>query len=237
MKQKKQTWNIGDVYAYKINSEEAKEYGLIGRYFLVQKICDTHFSPRVLAPIVYVKITKDDKLPTTTAEFDQLEFVQTFFTNYEDRFNPIDFSRLEEDIAEKSKMTYTVDEYGYLPHFRARLILAVGKTVPPDVVFVGSFPDAARPKIEFIPHCEFNIRMIFCKKNSAALDRILSRTYYSYNLKTLEMYKNKTPQAPRTIGPTDESGIDAIPEWMRKRAKDFKDLLASTEDGKIGDGL
>lgn len=219
MKTKKQPWNIGDVYAYKISSDIAREFGLIGRYFLLQKIDEIAYSPRIMAPIAYVKITKDEKMPTTTEEFDQLEFVQIKSTNFEERFYPFDFSRLEEDIAEKSTLTYTVDEYGYLPQFRVLLVLAAGKCVPPDLVYVGSFLDAAHPKIEFIPHTEFNLRMIFCKKNSTLLDRILSNAYHGHNLRTLKRYQNKNAFESQNISdPSSEmstKGLDCLPEWMR----------------------
>ena len=219
LKTKKQPWNIGDVYAYKINSDIAKEFGLIGRYFLLQKIDEIPYSSRIMAPIVYVKITKDEKMPTTTEEFDQLEFVQIKSSNYEERFYPFDFSRLQEDIEQKSSLTYTVDEYGYLPQFRVLLVLAAGKCVPPDLVYVGSFPDAAHPKIEFIPHTEFNLRMIFCKKNSTLLDRILSIAYQGHNLRTLKRYQNNNAFQSQNVSDTrletSEKGLNCMPEWMR----------------------
>lgn len=214
MKTKKRPWNTSDVYAYKISSDKAKEVGLIGRYFLLQKIGEIQYSARIMSPIVYVKITKDDRMPTTTEEFDQLEFVQVKTTLYKDRFNPLDFSRLEEDIAEKNKLIYTVDEYGHLPQFRALLIPSVGMTIPPEFFYVGSFPDAACPPNEFIPHTEFNMRMIFCKKNAALLDKILSGAYNAYNLRTSKLYQDKN--AYRLQNTREPQGLDCVPEWMRK---------------------
>lgn len=222
MKAKKQPWNVGDVYAYEICGDFAKELGLSGRYFLLQKIDEVSYSPRITAPIAYVKITKDKRMPTTMEEFDQLEFVQIQSTNYEERFYPFDFSRLEEDIAEKSKLTYTVDEYGYLPQFRVLLVLAAGKCIPPDCVYVGSFPETTSPEIEFIPHSEFNLRMIFCKKNATLLDRILSEAYHGHNLRTLNRYQNKPQNAATAHTVTDVQGLDCLPDWMRSCLKEGK---------------
>ena len=93
-------WKIGDVFAYPLKSELAKEKGLYGRYFLIQKVDETVWYPRHIVPIVYVKITKDDTLPANLEEYNQLEYVQSCFTKYENRFWPIDMSRPKEDIAE-----------------------------------------------------------------------------------------------------------------------------------------
>ena len=113
-------WELYDVYAYQLRCESANALGLTGRWFLFQKI-DEVLSGKTIIPIVYVKITKDSRLPENAEEYDAAEYVQVWFTKYEDRFLPLDFSRLQEDIAEKSKLTYEVDEYGLLPQFRINL--------------------------------------------------------------------------------------------------------------------
>lgn len=189
---KKETWPVGDVYAYKLDGDLAKEKGLNGRYFLIQKVDEVQLSPRVVAPIVYTKITKDGKLPQNIAEYNQLEYVQTYSTNYEERFWPYDFTRLEEDIAEKSQLTYEVDEYGYLPQFRALLIPAAGKHVPPGLIYVGNFSSAISPPIEFVPHIYLNIRMIYWKKNAELFERIMTNAYCGHNLRNLKRYQTKS---------------------------------------------
>ena len=187
----KQKWNVGEVYAYKIESDLGKENGLFGQYFLIQKVAEAQMSPRITAPIVYIKITKDGTLPADLDEYNRLEYVQTWTTKYEERFWPYDFSRLEEDIAEKSKLRYEVDEYGFLPQFRALLLLARGKQIPPDLVYVGNFPDAVRPSKEFIPHVNANYRMIGWKKNSEIFDMVIIKAYCGHNLRTLKIYQRK----------------------------------------------
>jgi len=182
-------WNIGEIYAYKLESELAKEKDLLGRYFLIQKIDEYQISPRVIAPIVYVKITKDNQLPSTIEEYNQLEYVQVSTAKYEERFWPYDYTRLNEDIAEKEKYTYEVDEYGLLPKFRALLVLAAGKCIPPCVEYVGCYLNAAPPKKEFIPHYELNNRMIYWKKNAELFDLIMINAFCGHNLRTLQIYQ------------------------------------------------
>ena len=108
-------WKIGDVFAYRLESNLAMESGLLGRYFLIEKVDETIWHPGHIVPIVRVKITNDSNLPSNIEEYNQLEYVQTDFTKYEERFWPIDMSRPKEDVRRKSKKKYQVDEYGFLP--------------------------------------------------------------------------------------------------------------------------
>lgn len=52
-------WKLGDVFAYQLVSDLAKERGLYGRYFLLQKVDEGVWYPGHIVPIVYVKITND----------------------------------------------------------------------------------------------------------------------------------------------------------------------------------
>lgn len=185
----KPNWNIGDVYAYKLESALAQEKGLFGRYLLLQKVNEIQWSPRIIAPIVYIKITSDDRLPQDIEEYNKLEYVQTKSSNYGERFWPYDFTRLEDDMAEKASIAYEVDEYGYLPHYRALLLLSAGKRVPPGIEYVGCFKHAAPPPIEFIPHHPINIRLVYWKKNPELFDKIIISAYCAYNLRKSTIYQ------------------------------------------------
>ena len=77
-------WKVGDVFAYRLESNYANEKGIDGCYLLIQKVDEYIFHPGHVIPIVYVKITKHDKLPTNAKEYNSLEYVQTSFR----RFNP-----------------------------------------------------------------------------------------------------------------------------------------------------
>ena len=71
-------WKIGDVYAYKMNSEYAKERGFYGRYILFQKIRESNWWPGHIVPIVKVKVTDDEHLPTEE-EFYNLQYIKMSF--------------------------------------------------------------------------------------------------------------------------------------------------------------
>lgn len=183
-------WNLGDVFAYQLRSELAKAKGLFGRYFLIQKIDETTWYPGHIIPIVYVKITMDDKLPTNVDEYNQLEFVQTWFTKYEDRFLPIDGRRHQEDIAEKNKLLYEVDDYGFLPQYRIRLLNTSKKVIPSELIFIGNFQSSNHPKKEFIPHSKDNLASVSWKNVSGSFETEMIKKYCGHNLKELQLYKS-----------------------------------------------
>ena len=62
-------WKFGDVFAYQLESELAKEKGLYGRYFLIQKVDEGTWHPGHIVPIVYVKITNGNNLPSNVDEY------------------------------------------------------------------------------------------------------------------------------------------------------------------------
>lgn len=184
-------WQLGDVFAYQLESDLAKERGLYGRYFLIQKVDEGTWYPGHIVPIVYVKITKDTNLPSNVAEYNQLEYVQTWFSRYEDRFCPIDMSRPQEDIAEKSKINYQVDEYGYLPQYRIMLLNLSKKDIPSKLIYLGNFIGASCPQIEFVPHSNINIVSVFWKKFDETFETKLIKRYCGHNLRELSIYRDK----------------------------------------------
>ena len=183
-------WKVGDVFAWKLESDMAKERGLCGRYFLIQKVDEGTWYPSHIVPIVYVKITKDANLPTNVEEYDQLEYVQIGFSKYEERFWPIDMRRPQEDIAEKSKIDYQVDEYGFLPQYRITLIHTSKKAIPENLIYVGNFANAVRPQKEFVPHAKVNISAAAWEKFETTLETIVLKRYFGHNLRELSVYRN-----------------------------------------------
>ncbi|WP_052335625.1 hypothetical protein [Faecalispora jeddahensis] len=179
-------WKIGDVFAYKLESDLAKERGLLGCHLLVQKVDENTWHPGHIIPIVYVKITKDDQLPTCAEDFENLEYVQIFFTKYEDRFLPIDGKQPDEDIAEKSKMKYKVDDFGFLPQFRIGLLNTAKKVIPSKLIFIKNFP-ILPPTNEFITHSKFSIPSVSWKNFE---EKLIDR-YCGYNLRQYSIYSSK----------------------------------------------
>ncbi len=182
-------WNFGDVFAYQLESDLAKERGLYGRYFLIQKVDEATWDSGIIVPIVYVKITSDVNLPSNVEEYNKLEYVQTWFTKYEDRFLPIDMSRPQEDIAEKSKINYHVDEYGFLPQYRAKLLNTSKRIIPTKLIYVGNFVDAVRPQKEFIPHSKENVVTVAWKQFNETFETKMIKRYCGHNLRELSIYQ------------------------------------------------
>jgi len=180
-------WQIGDVFAYQLDSDFAKEEGFYGRHFLMQKIDEYIWHPGHIIPIVYVKITKDEKLPYSAEEYDKLEYVQISATRYEDRFLPIG-KNAEEDIAEKSKQKYEVDEYGVLPQYRIKLVSTSRKVIPSKLVHVGSFLSVIPPEKEFIPHSKLSISSTLWKN----YEHTIIYRYKGLNLRQAERFRNES---------------------------------------------
>lgn len=183
-------WKYGDVYAYRLESDLAKEKELYGRYFLIRKIDESIWYPGHVIPIVYVKITDDLNLPSNVEEYDRSKYVQTGFSKYEERFLLIDARRPKEDIAEKSKITYQVDEYGFLPQYRARLLNTSKKVIPERLIYVGNFSDAVPPSREFVPHSKINIMSVAWKHFDKTFETEMIKRYCGHNLRGFEIYKN-----------------------------------------------
>lgn len=184
-------WQVGDVYAYQLDSDLAKKRGFYGRYFLIQKVDEYTWYPGHIVPIVYVKITRDSTLPRSMDEYNQLEYVQTWFQKNEERLWPIDMNRLKEDIAEKSRMEYKTDEYGFLPEYRAILLNTSKKVIPNKLIYVGNFENATPPRNEFVPHTKDNIIDVAWKRFDETFESKMIKQYCYHNLRELSIYKDK----------------------------------------------
>ena len=184
-------WKLGDIFAYQLESDLAKERGLYGRYFLIQKIDEGIWHPGHIVPIVYVKITSDTNLPSNVEEYNQLEYVQTWFTKYEERFYPVDMSRPQEDIAEKSKINYQVDEYGFLPQYRVKLLNTSKRVIPTKLIYIGNFANAVYPQKEFVPHSKENVVSVSWIQFDETFETKMIKRYCGHNLRELSIYTSK----------------------------------------------
>lgn len=181
-------WKIGDVFAYRLESDLAKERDLYGRYFLIQKIDEGIWHPGHVVPIVYVKITSDTNLPSNVEKYNKLEYVQTWFTKYEERFWPIDMKRSQEDIAEKSKINYQVDKYGFLPQYRVKLLNTSKRAIPTKLIYVGNFANTIRPQKEFVPHSKENVVPVPWKQFDETFETKMIKLYCGHNLREFSIY-------------------------------------------------
>ena len=158
---------------------------------MIQKVDEYTWYPGHIVPIIRVKITRDTKLPSTEEEYNEAEYVQTFFQKYERRFWPIDMSRPQEDIEEKSKRNYEVDEYGFLPAYRAILLNTSKRVIPKKLIYVGNFPNAIRPQKEFIPHSKDSLITVFWKRFDETFESKMIKMYCGHNLRELSIYADK----------------------------------------------
>ena len=51
-------WDIGDVYAYRLKSEEAKKAGMYGQYLILRKVQESEFKMPKVSAIVYCQLAK-----------------------------------------------------------------------------------------------------------------------------------------------------------------------------------
>lgn len=181
-------WKLGDVYAYPLLSDYAKEKGHYGEYFVFYKIGETICHPGHIIPVVWAKITKGSKLPRNVNEFNELEFVQTNTTLYEHRFFPFSGNRpMEEQIAEKSKKQYFRDEYGHLPHHQMAIANTSKRIIPKNLVYLGNFKGVTPPAIDNPPTHEMHISLFVWK----TLENNLIDRYHFYNLRESQIYLKK----------------------------------------------
>ena len=68
------TWQVGDVYAYRLESEYSKEKGLYGKYIIFQKVGETDCWPGHIIPIVVVYRWIGAEIPRME-ELRKLEFL------------------------------------------------------------------------------------------------------------------------------------------------------------------
>lgn len=142
-------WEMKGAYAYKLESDLAKEKGLYGRYIIFIKVDEDIWHPGHIIPIVWVKITDDDKLPKNEEELDKLEYIQILFTDYIELFCRIRFPD-PENKAEVESLKYNVNENYELPIYRTSLISTSKRIIPKKIIYLGVFPKISPPKNEFV---------------------------------------------------------------------------------------
>ena len=175
-------WENGDVFAYQLKSEYAKEQGLEGRYLIIQKIDEIDWYPCSTIPLVRVKITEDKTIPKTEKEIDELRYIQTDYCLYERRFWGQDASRpLEEQIIGKS---FNTDEYGLLPEYMASIIITSKNMTKGKLTYLGNYTNITPPQNEFIPICKDNFPTVLWKN----FEERLMEMYFGHNKRNLEVY-------------------------------------------------
>lgn len=92
-------------------------------------------------------------------------------------------TRPQEDIAEKSKLNYQVDEYGFLPRYRTELLNTSKKVIPANLIYVGNFANAIPPQKEFVPHSKQNIAPVSWSKFGETFESKMIKWYCGHKFK------------------------------------------------------
>ena len=175
-------WKNGDVFAYQLKSEYAKEQGLEVRYLIIQKIDEIDWYPCSTIPLVRAKITESKTIPKTEKEIDELRYIQTDYCLYERRFWGQDASRpLEEQIIGKS---FNTDEYGLLPEYMASIIITSKNMTKGKLTYLGNYTNVTPPQNEFIPISKLNLPTIDWNE----LEKELIEMYFDHNKRKLKVY-------------------------------------------------
>ena len=178
-------WENGDVFAYQLKSEYAKEQGLEGRYLIIQKIDEIDWYPCSTIPLVRVKITEDKTIPKTEKEIDELEYIQTWFTSYERRF--AGFSALRPLKDQIKGMSFNTDEYGLLPEYMVSIVITSKNMTKGKLTYLGNYTNITPPQNEFIPICKDNFPKILWKD----FEERLMEMYFGHNKRNLEVYQRR----------------------------------------------
>ena len=175
-------WENGDVFAYQLKSEYAKEQGLEDRYLIIQKIDEIDWYPCSTIPLVRVKITEDKTIPKTEKEIDELEYIQTWFTSYERRF--AGFSALRPLKDQIKGMSFNTDEYGLLPEYMVSIIISSKNMTKGKLTYLGNYINITPPQNEFIPICKDNFPTVLWKN----FEERLIEMYFDHNKRKLKVY-------------------------------------------------
>lgn len=178
-------WKNGDVFAYQLKSEYAKEQGLEGRYLIIQKIDEIDWYPCSTIPLVRVKITEGKTIPKTEKEIDELEYIQTGFTSYERRF--AGFSALRPLKDQIKGMSFNTDEYGLLPEYMASIVITSKNMTKGKLTYLGNYTNITPPQNEFIPICKDNFPTVLWKN----FEERLIEMYFGHNKRNLEVYQRR----------------------------------------------
>ena len=197
---KRKTWKKWDTFYYKIESENKL---INNRYLLFVKVDDTQWYEKYSCPIFRVLITKNDKLPTSFEEVNNLEHVQTSQVYWYERWNSTDLHNMDyyHVIKERCNMKYYPDELNFLKIYPASIVIDSRKNLPDNWHYLGNYPITNFPKDEYVPFYESKIEdnCYYWKPDGRNDIKRMVQNYLNYNLKGIypELKKNirKTKKA------------------------------------------
>lgn len=81
------SWKIGDVYAYQLAGNYAKEKGMLNKYLFFVKIGERRWYPGHIIPVVYFYWIMTDKV-LSIEELENMDYIPQFFTPDAYEINP-----------------------------------------------------------------------------------------------------------------------------------------------------
>ena len=197
---KRKTWKKWDTFYYKIESENKL---INNRYLLFVKVDDTQWYEKYSCPIFRVLITKNDKLPTSFEEVNNLEHVQTSQVYWYKRCDSPDLHNMDyyRVIKERCNMKCYPDELNFLKRYPASIVIDSRKNLPDNWHYLGNYPITNFPKDEYVPFYESKIEdnCYYWKPDGRNDIKRMVQNYLNYNLKSIypELKKNirKTKKA------------------------------------------
>ena len=197
---KRKTWKKWDTFYYKIESENKL---INNRYLFFVKVDDTQWYEKYSCPIFRVLITKNDKLPTSFEEVNNLEHVQTSQVYWYKRCDSPDLHNMDyyRVIKERCNMKCYPDELNFLKIYPASIVIDSRKNLPDNWHYLGNYPITNFPKDEYVPFYESKIEdnCYYWKPDGRNDIKRMVQNYLNYNLKSIypELKKNirKTKKA------------------------------------------
>ena len=197
---KRKTWKKWDTFYYKIESENKL---INNRYLLFVKVDDTQWYEKYSCPIFRVLITKNDKLPTSFEEVNNLEHVQTSQVYWYKRCDSPDLHNMDyyRVIKERCNMKCYPDELNFLKIYPASIVIDGRKNLPDNWHYLGNYPITNFPKDEYVPFYESKIEenCYYWRTDGRNDIKRMVQNYLNYNLKSIypELKKNirKTKKA------------------------------------------
>lgn len=177
IERKRENWIEGDTFAWEIKCKEYPKYN--GRYFIFHYTIVPWWTPSEYQKTFRVRITKDDKLPTTKEEINKLEYVKTkmYDIRKEAYKNPEYIKGL------------IPDNNGYVTQYVMEISHEKDKPVHRQFKYIGNFSDIELPINEYIaPNAFCGIRGAVFK----FLTRTLLTCYSSFNLKQSWQFEPKS---------------------------------------------
>ena len=181
---KRKTWKKWDTFYYKIESENEI---INNRYLLFVKVDDTQWYEKYSRPIFRVLITKNDKLPTSFEEVNNLEHVQTSQVYWYKRCDSPDLHNMDyyRVIKERCNMKCYPDELNFLKIYPASIVIDSRKNLPDNWHYLGNYPITNFPKDEYVPFYESKIEenCYYWRTDGRNDISEMVQNYLNYNLK------------------------------------------------------